>query len=297
MDGSGGTETVTLTPQRTVKEIRIDLERRGLQSEYAGFSLREVEIYGPGTDNLAIGATATAFSWQDSYGCYECFPGKAIDGDMNSRWSTQLYEPRQWFEITLPTPQVVDRIVLIWEDAYAEEYSVRVRGIDATPTPVWSSSQVCPLVTRTPPPDTLVTCYLFDTPQPPPFDPHIAACASATMLKVGESVTIHWQPGTTGLGLSGGVSIRDNDEEHFETLATIAYGDAPPSSFRDVSQVLELVDVRAREREMELRAIAPGTTEVVFHFTGQLCSRNWSGGPAIVMGMQSDPLRITVVDP
>jgi hypothetical protein len=121
--GSGGTETIEVEPPRTIGGIHIDLIERALK-QY-GFSLWEVEIYGPDTSNLAIGATATASSSQDSYGCYECFPEKAIDGRMDTRWGSDFYEP-QWLEITLPTPHVVNRIVLKWEAAYAKEYCVTV---------------------------------------------------------------------------------------------------------------------------------------------------------------------------
>lgn len=122
ISGGGGTETIELQ-QRLIRGIRIDLQKRALQ-QY-GFSLWEVEIYGPGTDNLAIGATATASSSQDGPGCYACFPYKAVDGNMDTRWSSDWSEP-QWLTITIPAPQVVDRVVLKWEDAYAKEYCVNV---------------------------------------------------------------------------------------------------------------------------------------------------------------------------
>lgn len=121
--GRGGTETVKIEPSRAIGNVHIDLIERALK-QY-GFSLWEVEIYGPGTNNLAIGATATASSWQDGYGCYDCSPEKAIDGRMDTRWSSDFHEP-QWLTITLPAPQVVSRIVLKWEAAYAEEYCVEV---------------------------------------------------------------------------------------------------------------------------------------------------------------------------
>jgi hypothetical protein len=121
--GSGGTETIEAEPPRTVGRIRIDLIERALK-QY-GFSLWEIEIYGPGTSNLAIGATATASSSQDSDGCDDCFPYKAIDGNMNTRWASNWSEP-QWLEITFSTPQVVNRVVLKWEAAYAKEYCVNV---------------------------------------------------------------------------------------------------------------------------------------------------------------------------
>jgi hypothetical protein len=120
-DGNGGTETIPVGPQH-ITRIRIDFERRAL-TENAGFSLWEVEIYGPDTGNLALDATPLASSSQDGYGCDKCFPKLAIDGKMDTRWSSDFYEP-QWLEITFPTSQTVNRIVLKWENAYAKEYCV-----------------------------------------------------------------------------------------------------------------------------------------------------------------------------
>jgi hypothetical protein len=119
--GRGGTETIAIEPSSTIKGIHIDLTERALQ-DY-GFSLREVEIYGPGTGNLAIGATAKASSWQDSPGCYGCSPDKAIDGNINTRWGSDWSEP-QWLSITFAAPLAINRIVLKWEAAYAKKYCV-----------------------------------------------------------------------------------------------------------------------------------------------------------------------------
>jgi hypothetical protein len=120
--GNGGTETIEISARKAGK-IRLDLITRAY--EY-GFSLWEVEIYGPGTGNLAAGATATASSWENNPPwCIECTPEKAIDQDLSTRWGSEFYEP-QWLEITLPVPQLVDRFVLNWETAYATEYCISV---------------------------------------------------------------------------------------------------------------------------------------------------------------------------
>jgi hypothetical protein len=132
----GGTETIEVAPQRTIKGIRIDMKRRRtFGEEQYGFSLWEVEIYGPNTGNLARDndVTAEASSEQDDENCIECFASEAIDGvdntnkrdDKHDRWSSKFYEP-QWLKIVLPTPQIVNLIVLKWEQAYAKEYCVTV---------------------------------------------------------------------------------------------------------------------------------------------------------------------------
>jgi hypothetical protein len=133
--GGGDTETLAVEPPRTVVRIRVDIEERA--TDY-GCSLWEVEAYGPdtGNTNLATGGEAKASSEQDSPGCIGCFADLAIDGNMTTRWSSDWYDP-QWLEITLPDPQIVNRIVLKWEIAYAREYCVTVIGpvTPSTPTP------------------------------------------------------------------------------------------------------------------------------------------------------------------
>ena len=96
------------------------------------------------------------------------------------------------------------------------------------------------------------------------------------------------------MAYDGTVFIRDNDEENFNTLITFQYN-VLESYSEEASRVLEFVDMS--EREIELRAIAPGTTEIVIDLTGQVCPRNWSGGPPVVISRNSEPLRITVVGP
>lgn len=131
--GNGGTETFFLVEAQRIRGIRIDLRRRAL-TENAGFSLWEVEIYGPDdTRNLARDpdVTARASSEQNDPACVECSAREAKDGiDYNNkrdlqhdRWSSKFFEP-QWLEIILPSSQLVNRIVLMWQDAYATEYCI-----------------------------------------------------------------------------------------------------------------------------------------------------------------------------
>ena len=121
-NGGGGTETILVEPPRTVVQIRIDMMKRATDF---GYSLLEVEAYGPDTGNinLVAGGTATATTAQDDENCRECFADKVIDGDMTTRWASDWVDP-QWLEIILPESQVVNRIVLKWETAYAKEYCV-----------------------------------------------------------------------------------------------------------------------------------------------------------------------------
>ncbi len=122
--GIGGTEILAVKPPRPVDRVRVDMAHRA--TEY-GDSLWEVEVYGPGSGdtNLAISGEACASSAQNDSNCQECFADKAIDGDMNTRWGSDWYDP-QWLDISLPAPQVVNCVVLKWEEAYADQYCVSV---------------------------------------------------------------------------------------------------------------------------------------------------------------------------
>jgi hypothetical protein len=123
-NGSGGTEIIPIERPRTVARIRIDMKERATEH---GNSLFEVEAYGPNTGgtNLLIGGRAEASSAQDGFGCEGCIAENAIDADMATRWSSDFSDP-QWLEITLPELQIVNRIVLRWENAYARSYCVTV---------------------------------------------------------------------------------------------------------------------------------------------------------------------------
>jgi F5/8 type C domain len=125
-NGLGGVETVPVNPPRVLKGILIDLKTRHAfdNGMKYGFSLWEVVIANPDTaGNLSIGAIASASSEQNDAGCMNCLAIKAIDGDNDSRWSSEFYEP-QWLRIVFSSPQVIHSIILKWQDAYAEAYCI-----------------------------------------------------------------------------------------------------------------------------------------------------------------------------
>ncbi|MDJ0383098.1 discoidin domain-containing protein [Streptomyces sp. G-G2] len=51
--------------------------------------------------------------------------GAAVDGDNNTRWSSQFADP-QWIQVDLGTPAQVSQVVLRWETAYAKAYRVEL---------------------------------------------------------------------------------------------------------------------------------------------------------------------------
>ncbi len=119
------TDTFILPSPITTTQVRIGMTKRALE-EY-GYSLYEVEAYGPGDStnakNLLKGGTVSVSSVED--GRY--IAANATDGDKTSRWASEKGRDPQWLEITLPQSALVDRIVLKWERAYATEYCVIVK--------------------------------------------------------------------------------------------------------------------------------------------------------------------------
>lgn len=125
--GLGLTEIITI-PLQAVGSIQIDMTQRG--SPY-GYSLYEVEAYNPfTTTNLLLNADCAASSFQNDVNCPACTCGKALDGNLSTRWSSE--QPTysggplapQWLVITPTHPSRVMTVTLHWEAAYASSYSL-----------------------------------------------------------------------------------------------------------------------------------------------------------------------------
>ncbi|WBQ08111.1 discoidin domain-containing protein [Kribbella sp. CA-293567] len=54
-------------------------------------------------------------------------PTAAVDGDLNTRWSS-LWQDNQWLQIDLGATSSIEQVVLRWEAAYAKEYRIEVSG-------------------------------------------------------------------------------------------------------------------------------------------------------------------------
>ncbi len=71
--------------------------------------------------NLAINKNVTVSSTEG--GAYA--GANAVDGDLNSRWSSS-FEDNQWINVDLGSIKSVSRVTLNWEAAYAKEYNIEV---------------------------------------------------------------------------------------------------------------------------------------------------------------------------
>lgn len=87
--------------------------------------------------NLASGMPAAASSseWNPfiSYA-----PGRALDGDVGSRWASH-WSDDQWLRVDLGTARTVGRVVTDWEAAHARSYRIEVSTDGSTWRSVWST--------------------------------------------------------------------------------------------------------------------------------------------------------------
>ncbi|MEV6415341.1 discoidin domain-containing protein [Kribbella sp. NPDC051718] len=62
----------------------------------------------------------------------------AVDGDLNSRWSS-AWQDNQWLQVDLGATSSISQVVLRWEAAYAKEYRIEVSGNGQDWNPIYST--------------------------------------------------------------------------------------------------------------------------------------------------------------
>jgi hypothetical protein len=136
--GDAAPQTVTFTRQQA-RYLRIQCGQRATGWGVSLWSLAVIDSAAPDTD-LARGAVATASSTDnDADGA-----GNAVDGDPGTRWSS-AYQDDQWIQVDLGAPASFDRVDLVWEQAYALNYTVRVSADGASWTDVREVSNDTPI--------------------------------------------------------------------------------------------------------------------------------------------------------
>ncbi|GGM67873.1 discoidin domain-containing protein [Dactylosporangium sucinum] len=90
-----------------------------------------------GTTNVAQGKTATASSNENG----SLVPAKAVDGDVNTRWSSQFSDP-QWLQVDLGATTEICQVVITWQNSYARAFSLEVSptGAAGSWTPIYSTT-------------------------------------------------------------------------------------------------------------------------------------------------------------
>jgi hypothetical protein len=88
-----------------------------------------------GTTDIAQGKPATASSLESG-----SFPASnAVDGNLNTRWSSAFSDP-QWLQVDLGSTQSVCQVTLNWETAYAKAFQIQVSNDANTWTTIYSTT-------------------------------------------------------------------------------------------------------------------------------------------------------------
>lgn len=145
--GGGGNETVTI--RKDTRHIRM----QGIQPQTAyGYSLYELEVYGTPAEpevavNVALNKAPSAYTASsqsnDGSGETNSQPDKdrsafrAFDGNPATRWGSNGGDDN-WLQVDLGKTHVIDKVVLMWEAAYASEYKIQVSEDGSAWTDVYS---------------------------------------------------------------------------------------------------------------------------------------------------------------
>ncbi|MBR7831973.1 discoidin domain-containing protein [Actinospica durhamensis] len=88
-----------------------------------------------GTDNVALGKTATASSLESA-----AYPAAdAVDGSTTTRWSSAFSDP-QWLEVDLGQTTSICQVALDWETAYATAFQIQTSNDGSTWTTIYSTT-------------------------------------------------------------------------------------------------------------------------------------------------------------
>ncbi len=125
--GNGGNDNIIFTP-RSARYIRITGTTRATNW---GYSLFEVEVY---QANLALKKPVAVSSTEVGFGNIAV---NLNDSLKTTRWSS-TYTNNQWLTIDLQQIYTVDRIRILWETAYASQYSIAVSTDSITWTNIYT---------------------------------------------------------------------------------------------------------------------------------------------------------------
>ncbi|BCG02470.1 hypothetical protein PPGU19_070380 (plasmid) [Paraburkholderia sp. PGU19] len=96
-----------------------------------------LNVSGTDASNLALGGIAKSSSDQNG-GLSAAY---AIDGSVGTRWSSAPQIDPSWLEVDLGSVKTFDKVVLVWENAYATQYDIQVSNDEKTWTTVFPNGQ------------------------------------------------------------------------------------------------------------------------------------------------------------
>ncbi|HWO66593.1 MAG TPA: discoidin domain-containing protein, partial [Umezawaea sp.] len=122
-------QTVDFSRQRA-RFMRVQCGRRATGWGFSLWTLSIVDSAAPAVD-LARGKTASASSQDNQWNP----AGNAVDGDAGTRWSSE-YRDGEWIQVDLGAVVAFDRLSLVWETAYAVDFTIQVSDDGRTWTDV-----------------------------------------------------------------------------------------------------------------------------------------------------------------
>ncbi|MFC4150314.1 penicillin acylase family protein [Micromonospora mangrovi] len=123
-------DAIVQSPLGGIKHATIAWQNRPTYQQVVSFPAKR----GDDLSNLAAGRPVTASSSQFLLG-----PGKAVDGDLGTRWGS-AWSDDQWLTVDLGSARPVGRVALAWEAAYARSYRIELSTDGTTWRPVWSTT-------------------------------------------------------------------------------------------------------------------------------------------------------------
>ncbi|MBY8880154.1 discoidin domain-containing protein [Actinacidiphila acidipaludis] len=124
--GANHVEQTVDIPAQQARYVRIQGGKRATGFGISLWTLAVVNSADPGTD-FALHGAATASSNDNASNT----PGNAVDGDPQTRWSSN-YTDDQWIQVDLGRTRSFDRLTLVWETAYALTFTVQVSDDGST---------------------------------------------------------------------------------------------------------------------------------------------------------------------
>jgi beta-glucosidase-like glycosyl hydrolase len=133
--GTGGTQTLSVTGSG--RYVRVNGTAR---ATVWGYSLWEFQVFGTTGGTGPVGGTISAFK-PVTASSYEGgnAPAAALDGRTTTRWSSEFSDP-QWIRIDLGGNATVNRVVLVWEAAYATAFQLQLSNDGNAWTTIYSTT-------------------------------------------------------------------------------------------------------------------------------------------------------------
>ncbi|MFA6103346.1 MAG: discoidin domain-containing protein [Victivallaceae bacterium] len=124
-DGAGGQENIKFDEQ-SARFIRLNLIKRGTGYGFSIFEIALLPEAGKSESEVPVVNTSSGIKVRaSSVETPNLSADKAIDGDVNTRWSS-VCKDEQWIEFDFGIAKSFDGLTIIWELAFAREYNILV---------------------------------------------------------------------------------------------------------------------------------------------------------------------------